>query len=250
MYVNLGMTKVREGFMKKIVGLFFMFVGMAVLAVCLKDGTKTVAASVGEEWEKLYDDIAAGDIGCVSISGNARSIVIKQSVDDYFEFYNADLNAAHTYEVSCNENGDALDIRIMMENADEDKNILGSVVIVIPQKEFEIIDVTGDFKQVFLHTMNSDVYIHDNSSSVNLDIEADHLEHNITLDGSESNTFRNVSLYFDKLPDNVKMELNLIEDGTIDDPQGLLEKNRLELGSGEPVISINNTEGISVYSEE
>lgn len=236
--------------MKKVVGLFFMFVGMAVLAVGLKDGTKIVAASVGEDGEKLYEDIAAGDIGRVCISGNARSIVIEQSVDDYFEFYNRDLNDAHVYEVSCDENKDVLDIRIMMENAEEDNNILGSVVLEIPQKEFEIIEVTGDFKQVFLHTMNSDVFIHDINSSVNLDIEADLLDHDITLDGSEANAFRNVSVYFDKLPENVKMDLNLIDDGTIDDLDSILEKDGLELGSGKPVISINNAERISVYSEE
>lgn len=87
-----------------------------------------------------------------------------------------------------------------------------------------------------LYTINSDVLIHDNRSSVNLDLVADQLDHNITLYGSESNEFRDVSVYLDKLPDNVKMELNLIQGGTIDDQQSILKKNRLELGSGKPVI--------------
>lgn len=83
-----------------------------------------------------------------------------------------------------------------------------------------------------LYTINSDVLIHDNRSSVNLDLVADQLDHNITLYGSESNEFRDVSVYLDKLPDNVKMELNLIQGGTINDQQSILKKNRLELGSG------------------
>jgi hypothetical protein len=88
-----------------------------------------------------------------------------------------------------------------------------------------------------LYTINSDVLIHDNRSSVNLDLVADQLDHNITLYGSESNEFRDVSVYLDKLPDNVKMELNLIQGGTINDQQSILKKNRLELGSGKPVIT-------------
>lgn len=88
-----------------------------------------------------------------------------------------------------------------------------------------------------LYTINSDVLIHDNRSSVNLDLVADQLDHNITLYGSESNEFIDVSVYLDKLPDNVKMELNLIQGGTINDQQSILKKNRLELGSGKPVIT-------------
>jgi hypothetical protein len=47
------------------------------------------------------------------------------------------LNTSHIYDVHCEDNGDTLDIRIMMEDAEADNNILGSVVIEIPQKEFE-----------------------------------------------------------------------------------------------------------------
>jgi hypothetical protein len=50
------------------------------------------------------------------------------------------------------------------------------------------------------------------------DLEADRLEHNITLEEPESNAFTGVSVYFDKAPENVKMELNLIQGGTINDP--------------------------------
>lgn len=186
----------------------------------------------------------------VNISGNARSIVIKQSVNENFEFYNADLNTTHTYDVRCDENGEVLDIDIMMGNAEADNNILGSFVIDMPQKEFEKVEITGDFKSVFLNTINSDVFIHANDSSVVLDLEANYLDHNITLDGSESDAFRGVSVYLDKLPDNVRMELNVIQGGTINDPKNILKKNRMESGSGKPVISVNNTKTIEVYTKE
>lgn len=194
--------------------------------------------------------IADKNIRHVNISGNARSIVIKQSVNENFEFYNADLNTTHTYEVQCDENGEVLDIDIMMENAEDDNNILGSFVIGIPQKEFENIEISGDFRSVFLNTINSDVLIYANDSSVILDLEADHLDHNISLDGSDSNQFRGVSVYLDKLPDNVSMEFNVIQGGTINDPKNIFKKNRLESGSGKPVISIDNTKIIEVYCKE
>lgn len=194
--------------------------------------------------------IADENIRHVNISGNARSIVIKQSVNENFEFCNADLNTSHTYEVQCDENGEVLDIDIMMENAEADNNILGSFVIGIPQKEFENIEISGDFRSVSLNTINSDVFIYANDSSVILDLEADHLDHNITLDGSASNAFRGVSVYLDKLPDNVKMELNVIQGGTIYDPMNILKKNMLESGSGKPIISIDNTRTIEVYCKE
>ena len=63
-------------------------------------------------------------------------------------------------------------------------------MIDIPQKEFEKIEISGNFKQVSLDTINSDVLIHANDSLVNLNLEADCLNHNITLDGSELDTFR------------------------------------------------------------
>lgn len=237
--------------MKKIAFLIILIICMAGLTACIKDNANTSKTAVGDKTEKIYEDIAAGNIRSVNISGNARSIVIEQSADKYFEFHNKDLNSAHTYEVHCDEKGGTLDIDIMMEKAEaDDNNILGSVVIGIPQKEFEKIEISGDFSQIFCYTLNSDVWIHANRSFVNLEIEADHLEHNITLDGSESNAFRGVSVYLDKLPDNVKMELNLIQGGTINDSQNILKKNKFESGSGKPVISINNTKEINVYLEE
>lgn len=53
----------------------------------------------------------------------------------------------------------------------------------------------GDFGQIFLYTINSDVFIHANKSVVNLDLEAEHLDHNITLDGLKADAFKGVSLY-------------------------------------------------------
>lgn len=237
--------------MKKITVLFIMFIIISGLTACAGDNANTFHTSVEDKTEKIHDDIAAGAIRHVNVSGNAKSIVIKQSLDKYFEFLDNDLNSAHTYEVRCDEKGDTLDIDIMMENAEADNdNILGSVVIEIPQKEFDNIEISGDFSQINLSTINSDVLIHANNTFVNLDIEADHLEHNITLDGSESSAFRGVSVYLDKLPENVRMELNLIQGGTINDPQNILKKNILASGSGKPVISINNTKEINVYLEE
>ena len=73
------------------------------------------------------------------------------------------------------------------------------------------------------------------------------MEHNITLEGSESNVFRGVSVYLDKFPDNVRWELNVIQGGTINDSQSILKENILESDSGNPVISINNTKEINIY---
>ena len=200
--------------------------------------------------ERIHYEIAAENIHHVNISGNARSVIIRQNENESFEFYNGDLNTGHTYEVRCEENGDTVDINILMENAEDDNDVLGSPIIAIPQKEFDKIEVTGDFSQISLYTMNSDVLIHANKSFVYLDLEADHIEHNITLDGSEANTFRGVSVYLDKFPDNVRMELNVIQGGTINDPQSILKENTLESDSGKPVISINNTKEINVYRKE
>lgn len=238
--------------MRKIKGICFLCISVfsILLFTSCGDEKSTSNFTSNENGEKIHDDIAAGNIRHVNISGNARSIVIKQSANKYFEFHNADLNTTHTYEVRCDENGDTLDINIMMENAEADNNILGSIIIDIPQKEFEKIEATGDFNQIYFYTINSDVLIHANKSFVNLDLEADHLDHNITLEGLKSNTFRGVSVYLDKLPDNVSMELNLIQSGTINDPKSILKKNKLELGSGKPLISINNTKEVNVYTEE
>lgn len=196
---------------------------------------------------KLHDDISAENITHVNLRGNARSIVLQQSENEYFEIHNADLNPDHTYEVHCTANDGTLDINIMMESAEDDNNILGSVVIDIPQKEFEKIETAGQFSLIYLHTLKSDVFIHANGSSVILDLEADHLDHNITLDGSDANAFRSVSVYLDKIPDNISIEPSLTHDGTIYDEANLLKNNRLKAGSGKPVISINKTEKIDIY---
>lgn len=76
------------------------------------------------------------------------------------------------------------------------------------------------------------------------------MNHNITLDGSELDIFRRVSVYFDKFPDNIKMDLNLIQGGTINDPQDILKERGLESGSEKPVISVNYAQEINIYSEE
>ena len=199
--------------------------------------------------EKIHYDIAVENIHHVNISGNARSIIIRQSENEYFEFYNGDLNTDHTYEVRCEENGDTVDINILMENAEDDNDVLGSPIIGIPQKEFEKIEVTGDFGQISLYTINSDVLIHANKSLVYLNLEADHIEHNITLDGSEANAFRGVSVYLDKLPENVKIKFPNIPQSAINAPFGLLTGDKLELGTGKPVISINNADKLDFYVE-
>lgn len=236
--------------MKRITALFIMLTSMAGLTACATGNSNSHDISAQDRPEKMYEDIAAENFKEVNISGNARSIVIRRSESENFEFYNGDLNTAHTYNVRCDERGEILDIEIMMENLEEDNDVLGSPIIDIPQKEFDKIEVMGDFGQVSLCSVDSDVLIHANNSFVYLDLEADHLKHNITLDGSEANAFRGVSVYFDKFPDNISMDLNLIQGGTINDPQDILKENGLESGSGKPVLSINNTKEINIYSEE
>ena len=236
--------------MKRIAVLLMMLISMSGLTACTEANADIFNASVRDQPEKIHDDISAENIQHVTINGNARSIIIRQSENECFEIHNGDLNPAHTYEVSCDESDGTIDIDIMMENAENDNNILGSVLIDIPKKEFEEIEVAGDFSQISLYTLNSDVLINANKSFVNLDFEADHLKHNVTLDGSESNAFRDVSVYLDKLPDNVSMDLNIIQGGTINDPQDMLKKNGLESGAEKPIISINNTKEINIYSKE
>ena len=125
--------------------------------------------------EKMHEDVAAENFQYINISGNAASIVIKRSESENFEFYNGDLNTAHTYTVRCDKQGETLDIEITMENPEKDHDVLGSPLIAIPQKEFEKIEVMGDFRQVSLYTLYADVLIHAKDSCVNLDVEADHL---------------------------------------------------------------------------
>lgn len=232
-----------------IVAMMILVISGCTTQVDGSSGTAPDAVQIeDDETEQIYDDIAAENIHHVNISGNARSIIIRQGENENFEFYNGDLDTNHTYKVLCDENGDTIDINILMENGENDNNILGSFIIDIPQKEFEKIEVTGEFIHISLNTINSDVLIHANNSFVNLDLEADQLEHNITLEGSESNVFRGVSVYLDKFPDNVRWELNVIQGGTINDPQSILKENILESSdSGNPDISINNAEEINVY---
>lgn len=236
--------------MKRTTVLLAILIVLAGCSACGEGRANTSDADVRDRPEKIHEDIAAETIHHVNISGDARSIVIRQSADQCFEFYNGDLNPAHTYEVSCKENDGTLDISIMMENPESDNDVLGSVLIDIPQKEFEEIEITGGFSQISLYTLNSDVLIQGNGSFVYLDLEADRLEHDITLDGSGASAFRGVSLYLDRFPDHVKMELNLMQGGAINDPEGVLEKNGLASGSGEPVISINGTKEINIYKIE
>lgn len=235
--------------MKKITLLFLVMISLSGCAVGAKDGMADFDIFAEERPEKIYDDIAPESFRQVNISGNAKSIVIRPSSSENFEFYNGDLNLAHTYTVLCDGSGEALDIEITMENPDEDNDILGSVLIDIPKKEFEKVEIAGDFKQVSLYTINSEVLIRANDSLVNLDLEADCLEHNITLDGSVSNAFKSVSVYFDHFPDNISLDLNLIQGGTINDPQDML-KNGLESGSGKPIISIHSAKEINIYGKE
>lgn len=236
--------------MKRLMLIFIMLINITGLTACATDNLEPSETSVQDRPEKMYEDIAADSFQQVNISGNAKSIVIRQSESENFEFYNGDLNTDHTYTVSCEKKGEILDIEIMMESLKEDNNILGSPIIDIPQKEFEKIEVMGDFSQVSLYTVDSDVLIHANNSFVYLDLEVDRLKHNITLDGSETETFRGVSIYFDKFPDNISMDLNLIQGGTINDPQDILKVNGLESGSRKPVLNINNTKEINIYNKE
>lgn len=235
--------------MKRAIFLFVMLMTMTGLSACAADDLNASDPSAPDEPEKMYEDIAAEDFKQVHISGSASSVVIRRSESENFEFYNGDLNPAHTYTVRCDRDGETLSIELMMENPENDNDVLGSPIIEIPQKEFEKVEIGGDFGQVSLDTINSDVWVHANDSLVNLDLEAERLNHDITLDGSESDIFKRVSVYFDRFPDNITMDLNLTQDGTINDPQDILEENGLEAGSGKPVISVNFAQEISIYSK-
>ena len=198
---------------------------------------------------KMYEDVAAGDIRQVHISGSASSVVIQRSESEDLEFYNGDLDPAHTYTVRCDRDGDTLNVELVMENPKNDNDVLGSPMICIPGKEFEMIEVAGDFRQVSLDTIHSDVLIHANDSRVILDLEADRLDHDITLAGSGTDTFRSVAVYFDRVPDGVTLELDTVEGGSISDPDGILKEEGLEAGSGRPVISVDHAQEISLYRE-
>lgn len=224
------------------------FVFMIGLTGCGNEDIKNIS---NEKNEKIHDDIPADEIRNVNISGNARSVVIKQGTTDNFEFYNADLEEDHQYEVETayDEDGNDLNILVTMENADTGNDVLGSVVVSIPEKEFEKIETTGEFKQIYLETLNSDVLIHTDNATVTMELTADRLDHNITLDGSESASFRDAIIYFDKLPENVKMEFTNVPSNAIDDSDGLLTGGQLESGSGNPVISINHADKVELYMD-
>ncbi len=236
--------------MKRAIILTVILMSMAGLSACAADHLNTSDTSAPDRPEKMYEDVAAEDFRQIHISGSASSIVIKRSESDNLEFYNGDLNPAHTYTVRCDRNGETLSIELMMKNPENDNDVLGSPMICIPQKEFDKIEIDGSFRQVSLDAVNSDVLICANDSNVNLDLEADYLNHNITLEGSKSDIFRSVSIYFDKFPDNVKMDLNLIEGGTINDTDDVLKEKGFASGSGKPVISVRDAQEISVYSYE
>ena len=199
--------------MKRTIAFFLVLVSMAGLSACAK-GSPGTSGTIAAD---------ADHIQHVSISGNARSIIIRQSDQDEFAFYNKDLNADHTYHVHCDEKDDILNIDIQMEQKKDDNDILGSFILDIPKKEFRKIEVTGDFDQISLYTLNSDVLIHADQTFVNLDIEADRLEHDITLDGSETDALRGVSVYFDEFPENVSIESDLIQSGAVNVPQDVLK---------------------------
>lgn len=232
--------------MKRFLVLFAVLISVGGLTACGNDNRNVFNAADRDEIEKLHEDILGENIRRVNIDGDARSIVIRQSADDFFAFINGDLNDAHTYEVLCDVNDGMLDVRVLMENAEDNNDVLGSVIIDIPQIEFEMIEVHGGFGQISLDTLDSDVWVHANDGLVYLDLEADRLEHDITLDGSGTDTFRGVSVYLDAFPEDVKMEFDLLEGGTINDPENILE-NGLKLGSGKPVISIRDTKEINLW---
>jgi len=237
--------------MKRTIILLVLLISIAGLTACATDNPNPSDASVQDESEKMYEDVAAENFEQVHISGNSSSIVIRRSESDNFEFYNGDLNTAHTYTVRCDKRGEMLDIEILMESPDKDNDILGSPIIDIPRKEFEEIVVAGDFRVISMYALDSDVLVHANNSSVvYLDLEAEYLTHNITLDSSASDGFKGASVYFDKFPDNISMDLGLSPDGIINDPDDILKENGLESGSGKPVISINYAEKINIYSNE
>lgn len=83
-----------------------------------------------KQWknEKIHDDIPADKIRNVNINGDVRSIIIKQGTTDNFEFYNADLDEDHQYEVDAvyDEDGNDLNILVTMENADAGNDVRGS----------------------------------------------------------------------------------------------------------------------------
>ena len=68
---------------------------MGGLTACVKENVNIFDTSVQDEIEKLHDDIVADNIHYVNISGNARSILIRQSENEYFEIHNGVMQAAN-----------------------------------------------------------------------------------------------------------------------------------------------------------
>ena len=237
----------RQLLVKRISLILFCFFSMFLSAACEYDFDNIS----NEKNEKIHEDIPADHIRNVNISGNARSIIIKQGVTNNFEFYNADLDENNQYEVEAtyDEDGNDLNILVTMDNAEASNDVLGSVVVSIPNNEFEKIEITGEFNQVYLCTLNSDVFVCTNSARVVMNLLADQLNHNITLVGSESKSFGSVLVYFDTLPENVRVEFSDTPQSAINAPFELPAGDKFELGLGKPIISINNADKLDFYVE-
>ena len=78
----------RQLLVKRISLIILCFFSMFLSAACEYDFDNIS----NEKNEKIHEDIPADHIKNVNISGNARSIIIKQGVTNNFEFYNADLD--------------------------------------------------------------------------------------------------------------------------------------------------------------
>ena len=137
----------------------------------------------------------------------------------------------------------------MMKNGEEDNDVLGSFLIYLPRKEFDVIETAGEFKQIHINPIHSDIFLHADKSVVALHLEAAKLDHDIVLDGSEANAFKSVSVYFDTVPASIKMEVNPIQNGSIQDPQHILDNGRLVSWTEKPVIRIHAAKEINLYKE-
>ena len=132
------------------------------------------------------------------------------------------MNAAHTYDVRSSRNGDTLNISVMMKNGEEDNDVLGSFLIYLPRKEFDVIETAGEFKQIHINPIHSDIFLHADKSVVAL---------------------------HDTVPASIKMEVNPIQNGSIQDPQHILDNGRLVSGTEKPVIRIHAAKEINLYKE-
>ena len=105
--------------MGKIKAISFLCISVFCVSLftACNSGKNTLDDTDKEEEKKVYDTIAAEDISHVNLKGNARSIVVKQGGNKYFEFDNADLNKDHKYEVRYEKKDHTLDINILMESS-------------------------------------------------------------------------------------------------------------------------------------